>query len=185
MKRSALFLALCLPLVFGSTAEYLSAARKFQTIESEKLRPGSRITLTPAELNAYVRQEIAESYPDGVRGARLVLGSGTATGSAMIDFGKVRRAQGNPPGWLMSRVLDGERPVEVAAHIRSAHGECTVDVDSVKVGGVTIDGKLLDFLIRNYLLPNYPEARVGEPFELSHNIDRLEVKPGAVEVVIR
>jgi hypothetical protein len=39
----------------------------------------------------------------------------SATGTALIDFGKVRRTQGNPPAWLMSRFLDRERPVEVRA----------------------------------------------------------------------
>jgi hypothetical protein len=185
MKRSAFLPAVCLSLVFGFSGAYVSVTRKFQSIENERLRPGSRVTLTAEELNAYVRQEIAENFPGGVREAQLTLAGGRATGTALIDFGKVRRAQGKPPGWLMSRFLDGERPVEVTAGIRSAGGQCTVDVESVKVSGITIDGKVLDFLIRSYLLPNYPEAKLGEPFALHHNIDRLEVKPGAVDVVIR
>ena len=48
-------------------------------------------------------------------------------GTAMVDFGKVRRAQGYHPGWLMSKLLDGERPVSVTARIdsgrRQSHGE--------------------------------------------------------------
>jgi len=97
----------------------------------------------------------------------------------------VRRAQGHPPGWLMSKFLDGERPVEVTVRMRSGGGRATVDVESVKVSGVVIEGRVLDFLIHNYLLPNYPDAKVGEPFELAHGIDRLDVKPAAVDVVIR
>ena len=85
----------------------------------------------------------------------------------------------------MSKLLDGERPVEVTAHIRSGGGRATVDVESVKVSGVTIEGRVLDFLIHNYLLPNYPDAKVGQPFELSHGIDRLDVKPALVDVLIR
>lgn len=184
MKRLALVLWLCLPLV-GSNAEYLSAVHKFKLIESERLQHGSRVALTAGELNAWVRQEIAEAFPDGVREPRLALANGAATGSALIDFGKVRRAQGKPPGWLMSKFLDGERPVEVTARIRSGGGRATVDVESVKVSGVTIEGRVLDFLIQNYLLPNYPDAKVGQPFELSHGIDRLDVKPAVVDVVIR
>ena len=185
MKRLALVLSLCLPLVYGSYAEYLSARQKFKLIESDRLRPGSRVALTAAELNSWVRQEIAESFPSGVREPHLALRNGAATGSALIDFGKVRRAQGNPPGWLMSKFLDGERPVEVFARIRSGGGHATVDVESVKVSGVVIEGRVLDFLIHNYLLSNYPDAKVGEAFELSHGIDRLDVKPAAVDVVIR
>jgi hypothetical protein len=185
VKRAALALTVCLPLLYSFAADYLSAEHKFRLIESERLRPGTRVTLTSAELNAYVHQAIAEEFPSGVRDARLTLTGGRATGFANIDFGKVRRAQGKPPGWLMSKLIDGERPVEVAANIRSARGQCTVDVESVKVSGITIDGKVLDFLIQYYLLPNYPEAKVGEPFALHYRIDRLEVKPGAVDVVIQ
>ena len=185
MKRLALVLSLCLPLLDGTSAEYVSATHKFKLIESDRLRHGSRVSLSAGELNAYVRQEIADTFPAGVRQPRLVLSQGGATGSLLIDFGKVSRAQGNAPGWLMSKLLDGERPVEVTASLRSSGGYATVDVQSVKISGLTIEGRTLDFLIRNYLQPNYPDAKVGVPFELQHGIDRLEVKPGAVDVVIR
>src|SRR3974390_635695 len=104
MKRRALAVLLCLPALYATYAEYLSASRKFQLIESERLRPHTRISLTSAELNAWVQQQAAASFPAGVRNTRLVLSTGAATGSASIDFGKVRRAQGNPPGWLMSKL---------------------------------------------------------------------------------
>jgi hypothetical protein len=184
MKR-LLVLSFCIPLLWSSYAEYVSAERKFKLIEADRLRHGARVTLTKGELNSWVQQEIAESFPEGVRAPRLELVSGAATGSALIDFGKVRRAQGKPPGWLMSKILDGERPVEITATIRSGGGHATVDVQSVKISGVIIEGRVLDFLIHNYLLPNYPEAKVGEPFALAHGIDRLDVKPSAVDVVIR
>ena len=182
--RLTISLAVCGGLIYASYAEYLSASRKFKLIESGRLRH-TRVVLTAPELNAWVRQEIAESFPAGVRESRLVLGSSRATGSALIDFGKVRRAQGHPPGWLMSKIIDGERPVEVNVRIRSANGQATVDVESVKVSGLVIEGRVLDFLIHYYLLPNYPDAKVGEPFALAKGIDRLDVRPGAVDVVIR
>src|SRR5215469_12065928 len=143
--------------------EYGSARRKFDQIEAGGLRPGTRVTLSPQELDAWVAHEA----PDGVRNPHVVLPSqGVATGTALIDFGKVRRAQGHPPGWLMSRLLDGERPVSVTARIRSAGGQATVDVQRVSVSGLQIDGQMLDFLIQNFLLAIYPDAAVGRPFEL-------------------
>jgi hypothetical protein len=184
MKRLVLVACSCLTLVYGSDAEYLSATHKIKLIESDRLSHGARVRLTAAELSAYAKQEIAETYPSGVWEPRLVLASGGATGSAWIDLGKVRRAQGHPPGWLMSKLLDGERPVEVTARISSGGGRATVDVESVRISGVTIDGRLLDFLIQYYLLPNYPDAKVGKPFELAHGVDRFEVRPAGVDVVI-
>lgn len=165
----------------AAVGDYLSAKRKFDLIDSERSRPGARVELTARELTAYIEHEV----PTGVRSPKLELVSpGVATGTALIDFGQVRRAQGYAPGWLMSKLLDGERPVTVTARITSSHGEVTVDVQRVVISGVAIDGKTLDFLIRNFLLAMYPDAAVGRPFELGHRIDRLDVQPAAVGVVI-
>jgi hypothetical protein len=184
-RRLAFALALwVVPVLAGADADAISARKKVATIESDRLPQGSRVSFSPRELNAYVKGELLSDFPPGVREPLVEPGSGTATGSALVDFAKVRRAQGKEPGWLLSRLLEGERPVKVVTRIQSGGGRATVDVESVEVSGMTLDGPMLDFLIRNYLLPNYPEAKVGQPFELGHHIDRLEVGPAAVTVVI-
>lgn len=184
-SRLAFALALWLvPVLAGADAGLISARKKVAAIESDRLPPGSRISFSPRELNAYVERELLPDFPPGIREPLLELGSGTATGGALVDFAKVRRAQGKEPGWLLSRLLEGERPVKVVTRIQSGGRRATVDVESVEVSGMTLDGPMLDFLIRNYLLPNYPEAKVGQPFELGHRIDRLEIGPSAVTVVI-
>jgi hypothetical protein len=104
---------------------------------------------------------------------------------ALIDFLKLRQAAGKPSGWVMTKLLAGERPVRVTAKIKSGSGRAVVDVERVEISGVTIDGKMLDYLIQHYLIPQYPEAKVGQPFELAHRIDHLEVKPDAVGVVLK
>ena len=180
-RFSRLLPLLLLAGVIGAALDdYTSVKRKFSEIETERLRPGTRVVMTPRELDAYVTREA----PPGVRNPRVELLNGVAKGNAMIDFGKVRRAQGYRPGWLMSKLLDGERPVSVTARIRSGNGQATVDVQRVEISGVEIDGKTLDFLIQNFLLAMYPTAAVGRPFELGHRIERLEVQPESVGVVI-
>jgi hypothetical protein len=168
-------------LAFGAATEYATAKQKLDLIDSDRLRPGARVTLTAQELNAYVAQEA----PSGVRNTKLeIVSAGVTRGSALVDFGKVRRAQGHPPGWLMSKLLAGEHPVSVTARIASSHGQARVEVQRVEVSGVEIDGKTLDFLIQNLLLPMYPKAAVNRPFELGHHIERLDVQPAAVNVLI-
>ena len=168
----------------ASFSDYLSARQKFSRIESEQLPAGTRLDLTAPELNAYVEHEVP-GVTDGVRNPKLeLLAPGVARGSALIDFAKVRRSQGHPPGWLMSKLLEGERPVSVTARIRSQGGTATVDVQRVEVSGLEIDGKTLDFLIQNCLLPLYPNAAVGRPFELAHHVEKLDVQPGGVRVTI-
>jgi hypothetical protein len=173
------------PLVLAAASvaavdEYGSAKQKFNQIDAGQLRPGSRVTLTTRELDAYAAREA----PNGVRNPRLELQSGVARGNALIDFGKVRRAQGYQPGWIMAKLLDGERPVSVTARVQSANGKATVDVQRVEISGIVVDGRMLDFLIQNFLLAMYPDAVVGRPFELGHRIDRVDVQPGSVGVVI-
>ena len=161
--------------------DYLSAKQKFDSIESGHLKAGSRVELSAGELDAYAEQAV----PAGVRNPRLQLvAPGMATGTAMVDFGKLRRAHGYQTGWLMSKLLDGDRPVSVTARIRSAGGQATVDLQRVEISGLAIDGPTLDFLIQNVLLPLYPDAVVGRPFELGHRIERLDVGPAAVAVLI-
>jgi hypothetical protein len=161
---------------------YTSAKQKFELIESGRLRSGARVVLTPAELTEYAEHEL----PTGVTNPRLqIVSGGVVTGTALVDFGKVRRAQGYKPGWLMSRLLDGARPVRVTARIESGAGHAKVTVQRVDVGGLEIDGSTLDFLIENFLIPMYPDAAINRPFELGHRIDKLDIQPAAVGVLIR
>ena len=160
--------------------EYATVQRKLDDIDSGKLRAGTRVLMTSQELTGWAAHEM----PAGVREPKVELGAGTAIGSAMVDFGKVRRAQGKPPGWIMGKLLDGERPVRVSVRVRSSNGMATVDVDRVEVSGLQIEGQMLDFLIQNFLLQMYPDAAVGRPFEIGSRVDRLEVTPGVAAVVI-
>jgi hypothetical protein len=162
--------------------DYASAKQKFDSIEAGRLRSGARVILTFPELNAWVAREA----PAGVRNPQLrVAARDLATGAALIDFGKLERSAGRQPGWLMSKLLDGERPVTVTARVRSSAGRATVDIQRVEISGLVIDGPTLDFLIQNFLIPMYPDAVIGRPFELGCRIDRLDVSPSAVTVLLK
>jgi hypothetical protein len=162
--------------------DYASAKQKVDSIEADSLRSGARVILTFPELNAWVAKEA----PAGVRNPQLrATAREVASGGALIDFGKLERSAGRQPGWLMSKLLDGERPVSVTARIRSSAGRATVDIERVEISGIVIDGRTLDFLIENFLLPMYPDAIIGRPFELGHRIDRIDVSPSAVAVLLK
>ncbi len=168
----------------GSNSAYLSATRKFELIGDGKLPPGTTVFLKADELNAWAQQEVPAAVPDGLRDPRIDLGYGTATGFAWVDFLKLREAKGAGTSWLMARLLEGERPVRVTARIRSGAGQATVDVERVEISGVAISGAALDFLIDNFLRPYYPGAKIGTPFELSNRIQRLEIEPTGVGIMI-
>lgn len=169
-------------LVAGAVTD--SAQRKLELIEQDKVPRGTVVVLGTDELNLYVRGKIAHSFRHSIRGARLDLGAGRATGFAYIDFPKLGQEMGKPLGRLMSWLLAGERRVQVEAHIRSSGGRAQVDLDRVEVSGFSISGSALDYLIRNFVRPYYPDAVIGRPFALAHHVDRLDVRPNEVRVVM-
>lgn len=182
MKSTSLLLVLAL--AAAPTADYKRAHQKVDLIRSDKAAKRSAVVFTPAEINAYAAGELAAAVPVGARNPKIQLRASGATGTALLDFVKLRTAQGEPPGRLMSWLLAGERPVAVTVRLRSAGGQCTVFVDSVEISGIPVRGAMLDWLIENYLVPRYPEAKIGKPFQLEHNMDRIEVSAGGVRVVM-
>jgi hypothetical protein len=166
------------------SGDYLSAKRKIELLENDQVPAGSFVSLTGEELNAYVRGELPNVAPEGIRDPRLELGNGRASGFAYVDFPKLHQAQGRAMNFLLAKLLAGERPVRVSVRIRSSAGTATVDLERVEISGLAVSGAALDFLIQNFLSAYYPEAQVGQPFELTHRIERLEVRSTAVRVIV-
>ena len=181
-----LVLAALVGSVLASTPANPAAAfrSKLGTIQTGRARAGSVFTFSPLEVNAYVRSELPVVAPEGVRQTNVVLGAGTATGSAIIDFLKLRRAQGEKTPWLIAKIIEGEKLVKVNTRIESAHGQATVFLQRVEISGLAVSGSTLDFLIHTFFLPLYPEAKINQPFALQDRVDRIEVAPSGARVVI-
>ncbi len=162
-----------------------SVSKKLDIIDSGKAKPGSVFRFTPAELNAWVRVKAPSIIHDGFRQPHLVLGQGEATASALIDFLKVRQANGIETNYLVAKLIQGEKLVKARASIQSSHGRATVHLLRVEIGGLAVTGAPLDFMVQNFLLPFYPDAKIDEPFELAGNVDRIEITPVAALVYIR
>ena len=161
------------------------AQQKFDHIDSGKLRAGTRVDLSTAELNAWAASE-ARIYAQGAtRNIKLELTVGAAKGTMLMDFLKLRQAAtGEQPGWLMKNLFGGERLVTVTAHFESRNRRARVDVDRVEVSGVPIEGTTLDFLIENWLRPTFPDVKINEWFDLGFRMDRFTVSPVGASVFI-
>jgi hypothetical protein len=168
----------------GAGDAYQSAAAKINLVREEKAKPGSRIRLSLEEINAYAAVEALKSVPQGLGGTRVELGRGTATGHAWVDFAKVRHPQTETPVFFLGWLLAGERPVQAKARIDSGRGRATVHLEELRLAGVPARGPVLAFLIEHFLLPFYPNAVIGQPFELKHRVERLEILPSGVTVYI-
>ncbi len=185
LKAAIALTAACLSAGTTPQADYLSAKRKLASIEQRRLAPGSQVTFTAREIDAWARVEIPKEIPHGFRDPHVHLGEGEASGIAMVDFLKMRQANGQTTNWFMSKLLEGERPLVVSVRVRSSGGRCTVDLTKVEISEVTAEGSVLDFLLKTFFLSLYPQAKIGQPFQLGYNIERLEIHPTGVVARIR
>jgi len=162
-----------------------SAEAKLDTLENSKAKPGSVIVFSLQEINAWARYKVPEIVPQGIRDQRVTLGNDTGTAYALMDFLKMRHAEGKTTGWLMTRLIEGERPVTISIHLQSGGGQAIVDLTRVEISGAVASGAVLEFLIKTFFLPLYPAAHIGEKFEIGYGIDRIDIRPTGVRVTMK
>lgn len=162
-----------------------SAKAKLDRLLDGTAQPGSEMVFTPAEIEAWTRVKSRDEVGDGLREPRVQLEMDAGTGSALVDFLKMRQARGKATNALMARLLEGERPLKVFLRVNSAGGRCTVDLTRVELSGAEISGALLDYLIKTFLLPLYPDVKLGEPVDLPLNMERIEIRPEGVRVTMK
>jgi hypothetical protein len=177
--------AMAAVLLHAADPLYDSARRKLDMIKEGRARRGAIVTFPVAEVNAWARVEVPEIVPEGIRNMRVELGAGTATGYAIVDFLKMRQAQGAATGWFVSKLIEGERPLRVTVRLESAGGKCTVHLTRVDLANASASNTVLDFLVKAFFMPLYPEAKINEPFDLDYDMERIEVRPGMARVVIK
>jgi hypothetical protein len=179
----SLFLAaLALP---AADSLFEGAEHKLAMIETGQVKHGSVIVFTPAEINAWARVRVPQIVPEGIRDEYMELGTDTATGFALMDFLKMRHAKGQETNWLMTKLIQGERPVKVSVRLISGNGRCTVYLTRVEISNIAANQTVLDFLVRTFFMPLYPDAKINEPFDLEYDIDRIDIRPAGVRVIIK
>ena len=188
--RPLLLLALAaLPLAFAAPTgaadpAFQRAENKLDRIESGRVRRGSVIVFTPDEMNAWARGRVPQMY-QGIRGPSVQLGTGAASGSAFIDFLKMRQGAGLPTNSLIAKLIEGERPLKVAITLESSHGHATAHLTRLEISGDAVTGSALDFLVNEFFLHLFPDAKLNRPFNLQNNIDSIELRPDGVRVTMR
>lgn len=181
MRRLFLF-AITVSALFAADPFADSAQKKLDSISDQKLKPGSVVTLSAREINAWIHEKAAKAFPEGLRNEHIDLGPGTADGNTLVDLTKISKAKSNP---LIARLIDGERPLRIVIRVESSNGRATVFLTRVELSGVAVDGSILDFLIKHFVQPRYPDMKINEPFDLDFNIDHIEIQPAGVRVLIK
>jgi hypothetical protein len=162
-----------------------SADRKIAHLEANAraAHPDPRPTvLTEQEINAYLASDEIE-MPAGVQSVRLSGMNGTISGTANVDFDKVREGthSSNP---LLS-MFSGLHNVQVEAHAYGRGGEGFVHVDSVSLDGVDVPQFLLRLFVEKYIQPRQPNIGIDSRFKLPDRIDTAVVGQHEVTLVQR
>lgn len=179
---AALALAVTL---YAADPLYEGAQRKLDALDDHKVPRGGSVKFTVNEINAWARVRVPEIVPEGMRDQRVELGNGTATGYALVDFLKMRQAAGHTTNWFFSRLIEGERPLIVSIRLESGAGRCVVHLTRVELSHAVANATVLDFLIKTFFMPLYPDAKINEPFDLTDDIDRIDIRPSGVTVTIK
>lgn len=161
--------------------EAARAVHKLEIIEAHKAKPGSRMIFTRSELIAWGNARVLDYVPHGFRDFTMELAEGTATGHAFIDFARVRHTDESDLS-LIEKLIAGERPVTIKVAIASANGICTVTVQRLEISGIAAPSYVLDTIVKSFVRPMFPDIKIGEPFELPHNIDRIRPTPNALVI---
>lgn len=129
------------------------------------------IVFTEQELNSYLSSNDID-LPVGVRSVKLQGDPGIITGTAEIDFDRIREGSGssNP---LLS-MFSGIHEVIAVAHAHAASGEGFVHIDSVSLDGVDIPQFVLELFVEKFLEPKYPQIGIDSRFRLPNRIDKAE-----------
>src|ERR1700679_1520792 len=141
---------LCGPVLSADDSFARSAVAKLDSIEQGHAKRGSVIVFSLQEINSWARYKVPEIVPQGIRNQRVTLGADTGTAYALMDFLKMRHAEGKATGWLMTRLIEGERPVTISIHMQSGGGFAQVDLTRVEISGAVASGTVLDFLIKTF-----------------------------------
>ncbi len=184
-----MFRAVLLALTFAGAAPaadplFESAWNKLDRIESGQAKRGSVIVFTQAEINAWARTRVPQLL-DGIRDPRVQLGKSTATGSAFIDILKVRQGEGLNTNPLVAKLIEGERPFKLSIRLESGGGRATAYLTAAEISSVNVPRPVLDFLVKDVFLPLFPDAKIGQPFDLRDNIERIDIRPESVRVQMK
>jgi len=168
-------LATGLPASSRTSPDASALTRKLDRIEAnaKSRRPDQSPTiLTEQEVNAYLASDQIQ-LPAGVQSVKLQADPGIITGTAHVDFDRVREgAHSTNP--LLS-IFSGVHEVLVVTHSRGEGGQGYVHVDSVSLDGIEVPNFVLELFVEKYLQPKYPQIGIDSRFPLPDRIDTATV----------
>ena len=156
-------------------ADVTSMEQKLHHLEvnASLQRPDQTPTvLTEKEVNAYIASDNVQ-LAVGVQSLKLAGTPGVITGTAQVDFDRVREGihSSNP----LLGIFSGAHEVVVVAQAHGSGRTGYVHVDSVSLDGVKVPDFVLELFVDKFLTPKYPEIGIDSQFALPDRIDTATV----------
>lgn len=142
--------------------------------------------ITEAELNSYLRYELADRIPVGVTDPWVsILENGRIAGRATVDLERV--GQSRKSGGMLDpfNLLTGSLPLLVNGVLRTKNGVGTFAVESASISSVPVPIWMLQEIVSYYsksaAAPN--GVAIDKPFVLPNGIREIQTAKGQATVV--
>jgi hypothetical protein len=153
---------------------------------SGKPATAARTAISEAELNSYLRYELGDRIPEGVKDPWVsLLDENRVSGRAVVDMSQV--AKSKKTGAMLDpwSLVGGELPLTVNGQLRTKDGVGTFGVESVSISGVPVPNWMLQEIVGYYSKSSGAPQGVSldKPFELPAGIREIQLARGQAIVV--
>lgn len=146
-----------------------------------------RTPVTEAELNSYLRYEMADKLPAGVSDASVsILGEGRVSGRATVDLSQVGRSRKPSTGVLDPySYLTGSVPVTANGVLKTKDGVATFALESAAIAGLPMPVRMLQEIVTSYSRSSTSPQGVSidKPFSLPAGIREIQLDRGQAIVI--
>lgn len=197
MKRLAISALILTTVVTGllAAADPVSrrdAARlqaKIERITKHSASRGKTAAQTPiteAEVNSYLRFELADRIPPGVQDPWVsILDNGRLSGKATVDLARVGQSRKSTGMLDPFSYLSGALPLAVNGVLRTKNGIGTFALESASLSGVPVPAWMLQEIVGYYSKSESAPAGISieKPFVLPSGIREIQLAKGQAIVV--
>ena len=142
--------------------------------------------ITEAEVNSYLRYELADRIPAGVTDPWVsILDNGRLSARATVDLARV--GQSRKSGGMLDpfNLLTGSLPLEVNGTLRTKSGVGTFAVESASISSVPVPiwmvQEIVSYYSKSETTPN--GVAIDKPFVLPNGIREIQTARGQATVV--
>jgi hypothetical protein len=142
--------------------------------------------ISEAEVNSYLRFELADRIPPGVTEPWVsLLDNGRLSGRATVDLARV--GQSRKSGGMLDpfSYMTGSMPLAVNGALKTQNGVGTFALESASISGVPVPAWMLQEIVTYYSKsPTTPNGvSIDKPFALPNGIREIQLAKGRALVV--